>query len=280
MEIATQNLKIELENNLEKIHANSNDPMQFAEPAVKLIMESIKKLKLLCLEYKFNNHEQEIKFFKEIKPIFISKLIYYNEIYTIETNCPFGGINEYRNYYKAQLTKLREFYKNNEDFYRYYKKQNSFLDHKYFLRGEPDIKLCLDSLSFQADPVFATSHDFKVAQIMANDLLKLYLENQINNFKKIGFINNNKQTVSSLKWTCSKVNLIELIFALHTKGVFNNGNADLQFIIRFFEKSFDIELGQFHRTFIEIASRKSDRTKFLIGLQEKLIHRMEEKEGI
>lgn len=280
METAAQNLKNYLDINLEKIHERSNDPMQYAEPAVKLIRETIEKLKSLCINYKFKDQGQEIHFFKDIKPHFVSQLIYYNEIYIIETNCPFGGINAMKNYYKAQLVRLKKFYKNNEDFYRYYRKNNNFLDHKYFVRGEPDIKLCTDSLNLQADPIFSTSHDFKVAQIIANELLTLYLENQINNYKKTITTNKNKPTQTPLKWTCSKVNLIELIFALHTKGVFNNGNADLQFIIRFFEKSFEIDLGQFHRTFIEISTRKNERTKFLIGLQQKLISRMEEKEGI
>ena len=38
-----------------------------------------------------------------------------------------------------------------------------------------------------------------------------------------------------LTWTGSKVALIELIYALHTEGVFNNGAADLKNIAEYFE---------------------------------------------
>ena len=280
METAAQNLKTELEYKLEEIQASSNDPLIFAEAAVMIILQSVEKLKILCKKHKFQNQEQEIHFFKEIKPSFTSKLIYYNEIYSIETNCPFGGTHTLRNYYKAQIVKLEEFYENNEDFYRYYRKGNNLLDHKYFLRGQQDIKLNLDSLCWQADPKFATSHDFKVAQIRANDLLKVYLETRMNNYKQKAAVSYNKNGETPLKWTGSKVGLIELIYALHTEGAFNYGSADLQLMIRFCEKAFDIDLGQFHRTFFEISSRKSERTKFLRDLQEKLIRRMEQKEGI
>ena len=78
------------------------------------------------------------------------------------------------------------------------------------------------------------------------------------------------------KWTGSKVALIELIYALHAEGVFNNGTTDLKETAKFFEETFDIDLGQFHRTFFEIRARKSERTKFLNSLRDTLVKRMDE----
>lgn len=42
----------------------------------------------------------------------------------------------------------------------------------------------------------------------------------------------------------------------------------------YFENVFNIDLGQYHRTFLEIRIRKSDQTKFLNALKEKLVKRM------
>ena len=39
--------------------------------------------------------------------------------------------------------------------------------------------MSLDNYYFETDTNFTTSHDFKVAKILANDLLQLYLENQL-----------------------------------------------------------------------------------------------------
>jgi len=72
------------------------------------------------------------------------------------------------------------------------------------------------------------------------------------------------------------VALIELIYALHTEGVFNNGTSELKEVTSFFESTFNVDLGQFNRTFLEIRSRKCERTKFLNTLKEKLILRMDD----
>lgn len=179
-----------------------------------------------------------------------------------------------KKYYKAELAKLKGFFNDNLEFYRYYRTGNNCLDKKYFLRGKHDIKLTLDSAYFQADQRFSTTHDYKVAQLIANDQLKVYHETELLKLEN-NPVPEKKNTIKTQKWTANKVALTELIYALHTEGVFNNGNSDLKEITTFFEKTFEVELGQFHRTFLEIRERKSDRTKFLNTLKEKLTHRMD-----
>jgi hypothetical protein len=128
---------------------------------------------------------------------------------------------------------------------------------------------------------FATSHDFKVATILANDLIELYIENQLI------MLENKENTEKSqrkpnvkMTWTGSKVALVELMYALHTEGVFNNGAADLKEIAEYFEHVFEIDLGQYRRAFLEIRARKSDKTKFLTTLNEGLLKRMENSDDI
>ena len=89
-----------------------------------------------------------------------------------------------RKFYHSELDKLKTYFDDNLDFYRYYRTGNTCLDKKYFLRGKHDIRLTLDSFYFQADHRFTTSHDFKVAQIMANDLIQVYLEGEIHKLEK------------------------------------------------------------------------------------------------
>ena len=73
-----------------------------------------------------------------------------------------------------ELKKLQRFFKNNLDFYKYYRSNNSFVDEKFFVRGKHDIRLWLDTFYFEADHRFSTSHDYKVAKIIANDLIQVY----------------------------------------------------------------------------------------------------------
>ena len=92
--------------------------------------------------------------------------------------------------------------------------------------------------------------------------------------KDLGDKSQRKPNVKMI-WTAPKVSLIELIYALHSEGVFNNGAADLKDIADYFEHIFDIDLGQYRRTFHEIRARKVDRTKFIMTLNETLVKRMD-----
>lgn len=258
-----------------------DNPIQRSESAINIIVNSIEKLKIIFEKEKNKSQEIEIDFFKNIKPKFTSKLIYYNAIFKIETKKPHGGERILKKYLNNELDKLKRYFDSNLDFYRYYRTGSNYLDIKYFTRGKVDIKMALDSFYFEADHSFSTSHDFKVAKIMAHDLIQVYLEDKLlmlenKEPKEKSQVNPKvKQT-----WTGSKVALIELLYALHTEGVFNNGASDLKDIAEYFENIFNIDLGQYHRAFLEIRMRKSDQTKFLNSLKEKLVKRMENTDDL
>ena len=61
------------------------------EDAIDIILKSLQKLKVLFEKEKNKSSQQEIEFFKNVKPKFTSKLIYYNVIFKIETKKPHGG---------------------------------------------------------------------------------------------------------------------------------------------------------------------------------------------
>lgn len=270
-----------LNEQLNFIDLEIDDQIKKSEQAITIILKSINELKKVTTKSNFKAEAEEIQFFKEIKPQFTSKLIYFNRVYKIEMKKPNGGNRVLKKYYNNELLKLKAFFDNELEFYQYFRSGSTYLDFKYFFRGKFDIKLVLDSYYFETDTSFATSHDFKVATILANDLIELYIENQLimlenkENTEKSQRKHNVKMT-----WTGSKVALVELMYALHTEGVFNNGAADLKEIAEYFEHIFDIDLGQYRRVFLEIRARKSDKTKFITTINEQLLKRMEDSDEV
>ena len=262
----------ELETTINELEIETEYPIQRIEAVIVLIVNSLFKLKEFVLKKGFKNIDEEILFFKCQKPIIVAKLIYYNAIYKIETKKPYGA-KPIRKFLDEELNKLKRFFDNNLEFYKYYRTNNSFIDDKLFVRDKYDIKQSLDTYYFEADHRFSTSHDYKVAKIIANDLIQVYLEDQLNNI-------NQKKAFdgSSLNWTGSKTALTELIYALHSQGVFDNGNADIKVIAKTFELAFNISLGDFYHTYLELKSRKMNRTKFLDSLRDALIRKMDEKD--
>ena len=270
-----------LNEQLNFIDLEIDNEIKRCEKAIEISIKSQEKLKVLIQKSIFKSEEEEIQFFKEIKPQFTSKIIFYNTIFNIEMKKPNGGTRVLKKYYNNELIKLKAFFDNELEFYKYYRTGNIYLDYKYFLRGRFDIKLSVNSYYFETDKTFSTSHDYKVAKILANDLIQLYLEN------KLIMIDNKDNSEKSqrkpnikMTWTGSKVALIELMYALHTEGVFNNGAADLKDIAEYFEYIFEIDLGQYRRAFLEIRARKTDKTKFITALNEVLLKRMENSDEV
>ena len=276
-------LQSELDSQLQFIRLETEEPIKAAELSIKVLLSVIDKLKKFTIKYKFKNETEEINFFKHFKPLFISKLIYHNRILNIETKKPYGGEKVTRKYLNNELDKLKRFFDNNLEFYKYHRTNSTYLDHKYFIRGKHDIKLSLDTFYFEADHRFCTSHDYKVAKIIAHDLIQVFLEDEIANLDRKELKANSKTEVlpkSIIFWTGSKVALIELMYALHAEGSLNNGKIELNTVADFFEKSFGVDLGQFHRSFLELRERKTGRTKYIDTLREKLIKRMDDADDL
>lgn len=263
-------LMADLEQQLQNIKSENNSIIKQSELSVIATVKAIEKLKTHFNTNCFENKTDEIEFFKTIKPHFAAKLIFFNEVYNLEITKPNDAKKAIKKHYTIYLQKLKRFHKENIEFYKYYKSGNCSLDKKYFLRGKHDIKLTLDSFYFQSDFNFATSHDYKVAQILANDKLVSYVNTNLILLKKATPI------PKKLTWSASKAALVELLYALDSVGAFNNGNSSLNETATAIQSFFNIELGQFNRTFLEIKTRKTiEKTHFINTLKESLIQRIE-----
>ena len=265
---------LELEEKIEELTLELDNSISLSEIVIELIIHKLADVKKFIIKRGFSNIEEEVTFFKRLKPIFLSKLIFYNTIYKIETKKPYGGDKIIKKYLNNELSKIKKYFDNNLEFYKYYRTNSTYLDHKYFVRGKHDIKLSLDTYYFEADHNFSTSHDYKVAKIIANDLIQVYLEDELYNTR----LKNRTAESTVLNWTSSKTALIELIYALHSQAVFDNGNTDIKLIAKSFENLFNIDLGDFYHTYLELRNRKTNRTKFLDALRDSLIKKMDDQE--
>ena len=263
----------ELDDRINELTYEPNNSLVAYENAIVLVLQKLEEIKKYIKRNGFKDDDEEILFFKQLKPQLVSKLIYFNAIYKIETKRPRGGDKTLKKYLNVELSKIKRYFDANLEFYKYYRTNSTHLDNKFFLRGKHDIKLSLDTYYFEADHNFTTSHDYKVAKIIANDLIQVYLEDQLSN-------NNQRKLLETppLNWTGSKTSLIELIYSLHSQGSIDNGNADIKIIAKTFENIFNIDLGDFYHSYLELKGRKINRTKFLDSLRDALIKRMDEQD--
>ncbi|MDR6156623.1 MULTISPECIES: RteC domain-containing protein [Chryseobacterium] len=257
----------ELELEINKIYNENNDVVKLAEKSLILIDDAVRKVKEMISPHHFETIAQEIHFFKKIKPQFISKFIYYSTILDVETHKPNGGSKIIKEYYETEQEKLKNFHTEHSEFYSYYRREATYLDHKIFVRNSYDLKMKLSYGFYNFDTTFTTSHDQIIARFIANQLFDQYLKESIENLCEN---NSSSKILSPLIWSASKVALTELLYALHLSNCFNAGHTDLSEIFRWAEKSFDISLGNYHKTLGEIRIRKIERSKFLNLLQQNL----------
>lgn len=248
---------------------------------VEYIRPLFEQLREYIASYTFQDKDEEISFFKNVKPIILSKLLYFNDIYVIELKKPNGGIDSIKNYYNERLAAITNFFNANLDFYQYYRSKASHLDKYYFLRGRENYKLCHGCGMFDKDPLFSTCYDHKIAKILAYDMLEIYLEQKLQSLDKQVIIDKSRTSLPNnpFQWTAPKIAAIELGYSIYAAAVLNNGNADIKEIMTYIETSFKIDLGDYYRTYLSMRERKKDRTPFLNNLIQKLLRKMDEDDA-
>ena len=245
---------------------------------VNFIKPLFLELRANVSSFKFENEQDEIDFFKKLKPEILSKYLYYNKICNITTKCPIGSTETRREYFTSELGNLKYFFDRNLDFYQYYRSKATHLDNYYFVRGYMNFQLCTDSSFLDKDPAFSTGFDYKVAKILCNDMLNIYLNQQLHLLDKKQQSDKTQTELSNFKlqWTGTKSEAIEWGYGLFAAKILNNGNATIKEVMAFVEDAFDIELGDYYRTYLSLKNRKKDRTAFFTFIVEQLQKRMDD----
>ena len=215
-----------------------------------------------------------------MKPEILGRLLYFHKVYSIECKFPNGSDEAARKYLNDQLHSLEFFFNKHIDFYQYYRSRSTAYDEYYFVRGKVDVRLCLDSSRYDRDPKFSTGHDYKVAKILANEMLRIYLNKKILNIgreKQLKEIRT-KYTHGDICFTGKKIVLIEIGYALASAGYINHGNIDVKEIMDYLGAVFNIDLGDYYAAYIGMKGRQ-DRTKHLNKLSQLLMERMDEDDA-
>ncbi|WP_348800425.1 RteC domain-containing protein [Flavobacterium adhaerens] len=213
--------------------------------------------------FTFENEEDEIYFFKETKPRIISKLIFQKEVLRIETNAPLGKVQK-KIFFEKAIKKLSSISSTEIKFYQYYRSATRELDNVYFTRKTKKNILETECFLINTDLRLTTCYDYKVAKIIANDDLVKYLEKELQNLEDNYKVHKHN---SKLHWSGTKTDLVELIYALHSQKIINNGKTDIKEIATELGKAFNIELNDsIYRSFIDIKGRKNSKTKFIDSL--------------
>jgi hypothetical protein len=266
----------EFECEYEALKSTTTDVLDLSYRMIEFIQEKLKELGKWLKTYLFTTVQEEIHFFKVLKSKIVSKIIFHQSILKIEIKLP-PTKNKKKKHYEKELVKLYEYGMNNKEFYEYYRSKCSHKDEEYFVRKQYK-NLWNDCALINFDSKLCTSHDYIFSTFMANEMLEGYLEKKLDELNGNNGINNSLLN-SNLNWTASKVDLVELIYALQLSGAINGGNCDVKEMATYFGKMFNVDIeDNIYRAFIDIKSRKTIQTKFLSTITENLNRKMNEDE--
>lgn len=273
---------------IDKFENSLNELLQSQEPILITIERAINLSSLALLDLReivltkgFEKQEEEIIFFKEQKPRVYCKFIYYGKLFKILCRRPLGTVNIQKKYFNQILETIVQHHNDNIEFYQYHRRGLTFLDEKFYTRESAEIPTNLNSLHFLIDKGFSTMQDHTLSTLLANELLTEYIQIELDKLEQTDSVlaRLENEIFPELHWTESKTALTELIYALCSCGVINNGNVDIKEVVTIFEKIFNINLGDFYRIFIEIRNRKIDKTKFIDALKQSLLNRMNDADA-
>lgn len=279
-EYLSQKLK-EVHLELENIDMDSCDiSIEISVSIIEYLEKCLTEVRAFFLLQKSIKEKDEIYFFKEVKPEILGFLLYFNKIHTIELKCPNGSNDTLGDYYQKELDSLTFFFERNLNFYQYYRSKSTHMDEHYFIRNRRSHLLCLDSVHYIIDYEFSTGFDYKVAKIICNEMLRIYLNKKMHKLDKQTLINKNRASLpnNDLKWTGPKTALIEIGYGFEASKYVNRGTANIKEIMIALEIMFNIDLGEYYREYVSIKGR-ADRTKHLNIIIERLLKRMDEDDS-
>ena len=277
MEKYTGELYRDMMQQVQQLALTSDHELPKAEQCFHIVETAMIKLRDFIYQHTFTDEDKEIRFFKEIKPRFHAELVYYAELIHIEANKPFGSKELVTSFYRQVIQRLQVYFERRHTYYIYYRSQRKAEDRLLFLRKSDCVPVVPED-NLDMDRTFSTIGSSWFSKFIGFERIIEHLLQRIDRIENGG--NQLEQPHKHLTvWTDSKAALVELAYALHARGSLNHGHADVKDIITELEYLFNVQLGNFYRTYFDMGIRKKSRTPYIDSLKETLERRMDEGLG-
>jgi hypothetical protein len=116
-------------------HEIDRPEMERIEACFKSSLDCWGKVCKLVRQKGFSNKNEEIIFFKHVKPAFVAYIEYYTYRYHAVLFLPGGDLLERKRFWRWEEKKIERFYEENREFCRYMREGDTSRDGEYFLRS-------------------------------------------------------------------------------------------------------------------------------------------------
>ncbi len=254
-------------------------PIDRLRHTLPLISGIISQVRDEVLKEGFAAIEDEIHFFKVVKPGYYALQIFELEWFTLQNNKPLGTPEMLKIYYEEELLSVMRFFRNSAFHYQYFRFGATELDQQYFVRGKRPGEIPVLDL-IDPSPGFSTALDHLFARFIALERLRDFLLDQL----AIDYQERKAaKAVPKLRWTGEKICLVELAYGIHFTGQVSGGKAGLAEILAWLCDSLGTAISpdQAYRMFLDIKRRKTvSPTRFIDRMGEAVRQHIENSFGL
>ncbi len=257
-----------LQNKVPFVDYFSEEGFQYCVKKTKEITPLVHQMHKGIRRYQFESQADEIHFFKNLKPQLIKEYIFMNWLKnTHETTTSYCLQNPV--YLDSLLGTYHQLFIDESEFYSYLKRGDTASDSLYFTRLKSPIACSEKNHYFvNFDFKINCSHGHLKAQLLAYEQIQICLMERINFLKKQEHFLLHAPSNLNAQWTGTKIEAVELIYALYYSKVLNRGELSVYKIAQIFDELLGTQLQKnIYRDLIDIKNRKTEPTKFLNKLQ-------------
>ena len=153
--------------------------LEHVEHVFKIALIYWYKLKEQLNDFTFKNKDDEINFYKNVKPKFTSHIEYMILINHALLLVPVENKEFEREFWEGELQILNRFKEKNAAFVNYYTCEKTHHDHQYFLPENYDLANFIVSRPYDTGTGFMTSHDHLVATYLAQEMYNDYVKKKL-----------------------------------------------------------------------------------------------------
>lgn len=141
------------------------------------------RLKKIIDPDNFTNENEEIEFFRNVKPQFTAHIEYYT-ILSEALVCLPSLADEAIDFWKEEAKRFNRFCEKNEEFVNYYESGQHFKDGLFFVKRNDERRYIPKAPVYDVGSEYSTSHDHLVRGYLAYKMYNEYAQDRINELKK------------------------------------------------------------------------------------------------
>jgi|GEM_PF-3090777 len=247
-------------------YVHKHNLLKYFSQRALLYSRAIASLNEKLITYNFSSREEEIQFFKIIKPTLLAEQHYSFKRAMILQECQHISKKSRDIYIGNKIARIDSFFKDHNEFLRYQDHDCTHNDELYFVRLSTRKNINLDYNLVDKDPRTTCEKGHTIGKVASKKRLLSYLQSLLRQ-DPLHDISHGLQVVGKLEWKGTRTEVVELIYALKSVGLLEDSISRIAEVLG---SAFGYPTLDTYKTWQKIKERKIEPTKLMSKLQRSL----------